>query len=63
MDAEPVRQWKKHFSGLNGLFFFRIGRSNLPDFYRRIMPFLRENADVTESEEDAALLAAGFRPS
>ncbi len=61
-DAAQVRLWQKHFPSLRGEFSFRIGRGSLPDFYRRVVPFLREHTDLTENPEDTAVLSRWLPP-
>ncbi len=51
-DLRPVREWKKRFPGLSGRFFFTVGREALPDFYRSVVPYLREHADLTENDAE-----------
>ncbi len=53
MELRPVREWEQRLPGLTDSFSFTIGREALPDFYRRVVPFLREHADVTEEEAEA----------
>ena len=52
MDLLPVREWKKRFPGLNGCFSFTVGREALPDFYRFVVPYLREHAELKENDAE-----------
>ena len=52
MDLQPVREWEKRLPSLTGSFSVSVGREALPDFYRHVVPFLREHAAVTEVNGD-----------
>ncbi len=53
MDLKPVREWEKLLPGLKYNFSFTVGREALPEFYRHVVPFLREHALVSEEKEEA----------
>ena len=52
MDLQPYREWKKRFPGLTGQFSFTVGREALPDFYRSVVPYLREHAKLNENDAE-----------
>ena len=52
LDIAPVREWNRRIPNLNRSFSLKIGRRYLPDFYRRVYPFLKRSANVTEKGLD-----------
>ena len=52
MDIAPVREWNRRTRQSGGGISMDIGRNYLPGFYRDVYPFLKQIADVTETEPD-----------